>query len=84
MRNILKIYEEYGIPENLQMHMLRVAACSKKIADNWTGEKLNTQSLYRVLLLHDMGNIVKISKEEFSDLTFQAVRKKYFDLFGKS
>lgn len=83
MRNILKVYEEYGIPENLQMHMLRVAACSKKIADNWTGEKLNTQSLYRVLLLHDMGNIVKISKEEFSDLTFQAVRKKYFDLFGK-
>lgn len=84
MKNILAIYEQYGIPENLQMHMLRVAACSKKIVDSWMGTELNIQSLYRVLLLHDMGNIVKIPKEEFSDSTFQSVRKKYFDLFGKN
>ena len=84
MKNILVIYEEYGIPENLQMHMLRVTACSKRIVDNWRGKKLNIQSLYRVLLLHDMGNIVKIPKEEFSDPTFQSIRKKYFDLYGKN
>lgn len=84
MKNILAIYEEYGIPENLQMHMLRVAACSKKIVDNWAGEELNIKPLFRVLLLHDMGNIVKIPKEEFSDSTFQSVRKKYFNLYGKN
>lgn len=83
MKNILQIYKEYGIPENLQLHMLRVAACSKKIIDNWTGPCVNSNSLYRVLLLHDMGNIVKIPKEEFSDPIFQIVRKKYFDLYGK-
>lgn len=83
MKNIMKIYVEYGIPENLQMHMLRVAACSKKIIDNWCGAELNVQALYRVLLLHDMGNLVKIPKEEFSDSVFQAVRRKYFDLYGK-
>lgn len=82
MKNIMEIYVEYGIPENLQMHMLRVAACSKIIVDNWRGEKLNVQALYRVLLLHDMGNIVKIPKDEFSDPVFQANRKKYFDLYG--
>ena len=83
MKNILEIYKEYGIPEHLQMHMLRVAACSKKVVDNWTGEELNIESLYRVLLLHDMGNIVKIAKEEVDDTTFQIVRKKYLDLYGK-
>ena len=32
--NILAIYNKYHIPENLQMHMLRVAACSNIIMDN--------------------------------------------------
>ena len=35
--NILEIYNKYHLPENLQMHMLRVAACSNLIIDNWTG-----------------------------------------------
>lgn len=83
MKNILQIYKDYGIPENLQLHMLRVTACSKKILDSWTGPHIDENSLYRVLLLHDMGNIVKIPKEEFSDHVFQSVRQKYFDLFGK-
>ena len=38
--NILEIYKKYGIPENLQMHMLRVAACSNLIIDNWEGKNL--------------------------------------------
>ncbi len=82
MKNILEIYKEYSIPKHLQMHMLLVAACSKKIVDNWTGQKLAIESLYRVLLLHDMGNIVKISKEDVMDTNFQIVRNRYFDLYG--
>ena len=34
--NIIEIYKKYHLPENLQMHMLRVAACSNLIIDNWT------------------------------------------------
>ncbi len=83
MKNIIQIYKAYGIPENLQWHMLRVTACSKKIIDNWIGPDIEKNSLYRVLLLHDMGNIVKIPKEEFADLAFQSTRKKYFDMYGK-
>lgn len=33
--NILEIYKKYSIPENLQMHMLRVAASANLIIDNW-------------------------------------------------
>ncbi len=38
--NILKIYNKYHLPENLQMHMLRVASCSNLILDNWNGVKI--------------------------------------------
>lgn len=34
MNNIIDIYEKYYIPEQLQLHMLRVAACAKLILDN--------------------------------------------------
>lgn len=41
--------------------MLRVAACSNLIIDNWNREKLDKEVIIRVCLLHDMGNMVKIS-----------------------
>lgn len=80
--NIIKIYEKYGIPENLQMHMLRVTACSKLILDNWIGEKLDEKSIIRVCLLHDMGNLVKMPEDFSDDKIFIKTRKKYYDKYG--
>ena len=60
--NILKIYNQYHLPENLQMHMLRVAACTNLILDNWMGKTIDRKAITRVSLLHDMGNMVKIRK----------------------
>ena len=80
--NIIEIYEKHGIPENLQMHMLRVAACSNLIIDNWKGKELKKEAIIRVSLLHDMGNILKIP-EDFSDNPkFVETRKKYFEKYG--
>ena len=79
---ILDIYNKYHLPENLQMHMLRVAACSNLIIDNWKGKELDKEAIIRVCLLHDMGNMVKISESESSDKAFLTVRKKYFDKYG--
>ena len=56
---IIDIYNKYNIPQNLQMHMLRVAACANIIIDNWNGVELNKEAIIRVSLLHDMGNIIK-------------------------
>ena len=79
---ICEIYAKYGIPENLQMHMLRVAACSQYILDHWTGEPLQEKAVIRVSLLHDMGNLVKMP-EDFSDNpTFQTMRKQYVAQYG--
>lgn len=80
--NIIEIYKKYHLPENLQMHMLRVAACSNLIIDNWNGEEIETDSIIRVSLLHDMGNMVKIPEDFSNDEEFIKIRKKYFDKYG--
>lgn len=80
--NIINIYNKYHLPENLQMHMLRVSACSKLIIDNWNGPKIDKDSIIRVCLLHDMGNILKIPEDFSSDEEFIKIRKKYFDKYG--
>ncbi|MCI8291282.1 MAG: hypothetical protein HFJ25_03390 [Clostridia bacterium] len=80
--NILEIYKKYHLPENLQMHMLRVAACASLILDNWNGEKIDKEAIIRVSLLHDMGNILKIPEDFFHDEGFKILRRKYFDIYG--
>ena len=80
--NIIEIYEKYHLPENLQMHMLRVAACSNLIIDNWNGPQIDKESIVRVSLLHDMGNIVKIPEEFSKDEGFLEIRKRYFEQYG--
>lgn len=80
--NIIEIYKKYHLPENLQMHMLRVASCSNLIIDNWSGTEINKESIIRVCLLHDMGNMVKIPEDFSKDEEFLKIRKKYFDKYG--
>ena len=80
--NIIEIYKKYHLPENLQMHMLRVAACSNVIIDNWNGPEIDVKAIIRVCLLHDMGNIVKIPEDFSKDEEFLKIRKKYFDKYG--
>ncbi len=65
-RKILEIYEEYRIMPNLQEHMLRVAAVSSLICDNFD-EPLPKEEIITACLLHDMGNIIKSKFEFFSE-----------------
>lgn len=81
--NILEIYNKYAILENLQMHMLRVSACASYILDHWNGPKLNKESIIRVCLLHDMGNIAKIPEDEVNDEKFRKIRKEYIQKYGE-
>ncbi len=80
--NIIKIYNKYYLPENLQMHMLRVAACSNLIIDNWNGPEIDKEAIIRVCLLHDMGNIVKIPEDFSDDKKFIETRRRYFEKYG--
>ena len=79
--NIIDIYNKYHIPENLQMHMLRVAGCSNLIIDNWKGQELDKQAIIRVCLLHDMGNMVKIPEDFSNDEEFIKISRTYFEKY---
>ena len=80
--NILEIYNKYHLPENLQMHMLRVTVCTNLILDNWAGKPIDRKAITRVSLLHDMGNMVKIPEEEIRDKDLIEIRRKYFEEYG--
>lgn len=80
--NIIEIYRKYFLPENLQIHMLRVASCSQLIIDHWKGPEIDKEAILHVSLLHDMGNIVKIPEDFSNDANFIQLRKKYFEKYG--
>ena len=82
--NIIEIYKKYHLPEHLQMHMLRVAACSNLILDNWNGITINKEAIIRTSLLHDMGNMAKISDDEVEDEKFRKIRKEYIDKYERN
>ncbi len=83
MPNIIDIYEKYYIPENLQLHMLRVAACAKMIIDNWEGKEIDKEAIIRVSLLHDMGNIIKMPEEDLENEKTKELRRKCIQQYGE-
>ena len=64
-RDIASIYRTYRIPPSLQLHMLKAAAISQWIFDNWDGNQLNSHDMLVTLLLHDIGNLVKSDYSKF-------------------
>lgn len=57
--SVIEIYRRYEIPPNLRRHHLRAAAVAALMCDAWHGPPVRRERLVRVLLLHDLGNIVK-------------------------
>ena len=87
---IQEIYKKYSIPLNLQEHMLRASAVSKIITDNWRGSEINQKRIITVMLLHDMGNVVKIKVDNSKDLLinnkdssfWKNLQRKYIKKYG--
>lgn len=77
MASITDIYIRYGIPEGLRMHMLRVAGIADQLLSSWHGSSVERVSLMRVLLLHDIGNIVKMDIELGEDQRTRTLCEKY-------
>ncbi len=70
------IYTKYQIPENLQLHMYRVAAVGLVVAD-FIGDsvKLDKDIVTTTLLLHDVGNIIKFNLEHNSLLADEEIAR---------
>ncbi len=63
---VQEIYARYYTPRNLQIHMLRTAACGSLILAAWTGQALDQTAIIQTLLFHD------IAKPVTFDITKQA------------
>ncbi len=64
--SLIKIYQQYGVPPNLAKHMITVAALGEIIFSHWTGVKIDQKRLVTILLLHDIGNLVKFELDSES------------------
>lgn len=82
MKTIVDIYDDFGIPQGLQIHMLRVAGIAEQILSVWNGPKVDRTSLIRVLLVHDIGNIVKMSKDDCPTDRCMSFRNRFLEKFG--
>jgi hypothetical protein len=71
------IYSTYQIPQNLQEHMLRVAALAQFITDNWTGNTIDKEDIVIACLFHDIAKPMTfdIAKQEQFGASLQDIQK---------
>ncbi len=88
---ISEIYEKYTVQQNLQLHMLRVAAVGAFIADHFKDSaQINKHELVSALLLHDIGNVIKFNfdKPEYSRIAaediayWKKIQAEYIEKYG--
>lgn len=86
-----EIYTRYRIPLNLREHQYRVASVGAHILDSWKDDTTKPEQtiLFPVLLLHDMGNIIKfafVPGDVFvpdDEITYwQEVQKEFIVTYG--
>lgn len=51
---VKQIYKEYMVPQNLQEHMIRVAALAEIILAHWTSKKVDKKAVVHACLFHDI------------------------------
>ncbi len=85
-----EIYAKYQIPEILQNHMYKVAAVGRLIVESLKPQiDLDIDIVTKELLLHDMGNILKIPVKgnslftEQEQLSLAKVQEEFLEKFGK-
>lgn len=62
---IKEVYKKFGIPPNLQEHMMRVCGIVDFVQKHWNGDNSVDWNLTRrIALLHDLGNTVKFDLDK--------------------
>jgi len=61
---IIDIYQKYFVPENLQKHMLRVAAVAEEIMREWNGPEVDRVIVREACMLHDIAKPMTFDPEK--------------------
>lgn len=88
MKTVQEYYGAYRIMPSLQLHQLRVAAVAKQVCESFTAP-IDTDTVVRAALLHDMGNILKFDLARFPEflkpeglLHWEGVKREYEEKYG--
>jgi hypothetical protein len=73
---VIDVYTRFKNPPNLQQHMLQVAKVGLFIQEHWKAESIDKVLLTKVLLLHDIGNIVKFDIQRYPHFLGEAERER--------
>ena len=71
------IYEHYRIFSGLREHQLRVAAIGKMTCEAF-GDAVDEQHVVSALLLHDMGNLIKVRDFDIFEELWEPEGKEYW------
>lgn len=66
MKKITEVYDEYKIINNLREHQMRVTAVAMQICEG-IDIPIDTESVVKACLVHDLGNIIKFQLDYFPD-----------------
>ena len=88
MAKVTDVYKRYQITSSLQQHQLRVAAVAKMLCESLS-QPVDTETVTKACLIHDMGNIIKFDLNHQPELlepegtTYWAkVQKEFIDKYG--
>lgn len=70
---ISEVYKKFNIPKHLQKHMLRVAAVGRYLS-NYSNKETDSTIILKVLLFHDLGNLIKFDLNKGVDLFDESER----------
>ncbi len=87
------IYQKFGIPPNLQDHMVQVSGITTFIEGHWkkAAPTVDWDLVKKVALLHDLGNVVKFDLDRHVDFLkgeeanidyWRTMQKKIIDTYG--
>lgn len=88
LMTVSQIYTQFGTPEYLQLHMLRVASLASLLLDSWIGDEIDKKSVLIACLFHDVAKPITfdMSKQEqfvSSDKELEVLQRHHDELIFK-
>ncbi len=79
--DVLRIWDKYGLPENVRRHCIKVAEIAMRIAERikQNGHDVDLEAVKKGALLHDLGRAITHEPFRHFILTGEILRKEGFD-----
>ncbi len=78
--DVLRVWNKYGLPENVRRHCIKVAEIAKRIAERIRNRiDVDVDAVVKGALLHDLGRAITHAPFEHFIISGELLRKEGFD-----